>query len=125
MNYYESAEDYLERILMLTNQNGSVRSIDIAIDMNFSKASVSIAMKKLKEKGYILVDPQGYISLTDSGYQIANHILERHTIISQALIALGVSKEIALKDACKIEHVLSEETFQMIKSHLLSHKKDQ
>lgn len=124
MNYYESAEDYLERILMLTNQKGAVRSIDIAMDMNFSKASVSIAMKKLKEKGYIIVDSQGLIFLTTEGLKIANQILERHTIISEALMALGVTKEIALKDACKIEHVLSDETFQMIKTHLSHFKKD-
>ncbi len=114
MNLHESAEDYLERILMLTQKNGKVKSIDIAEDMNFSKASVSIAMKKLKEKNYIIVE-NGYILLTNEGYAIANEVLERHKIISSLLIKLGVDEKIALEDACKIEHNLSKQSYKAIK----------
>lgn len=118
MKLYESAEDYLERILVLKEKNGNVRSIDIAEDMNFSKASVSVAMKKLRENGYIVVDSDGGISLTELGLQAANKTYERHKVISKCLMLLGVSKENALKDACKIEHDLSDETFQAIKNYL-------
>ncbi len=118
MRLHESAEDYLERILMLQIKNGRVKSIDIANDMNFTKASVSIAMKKLKDEGHIIVDDKGLITLTSSGLDIAQHIYERHETISKTLIALGVNKEQALIDACKIEHDLSEESYQAIKKHI-------
>lgn len=111
----ESLEDYLETILLLYQKNGQVRSIDIATEMNFSKPSVSVAMKNLREKGYILMADNGYISLTDSGRARAESVLERHTILSSWLMSMGVRKEVALEDACKVEHDLSEESFQAIK----------
>ncbi len=111
----ESLEDYLETILLLYQKNGQVRSIDIATEMNFSKPSVSVAMKNLREKGYILMADNGYISLTDSGRARAESVLERHTILSSWLMSMGVQKEVALEDACKVEHDLSEESFQAIK----------
>lgn len=118
MNKTESSEDYLERILILQEKNGSVHSIDIAEDMNFSKASVSIAMKKLRNKNYITVDNNGCITLTQAGLSIAAKIYERHLLLTQALVSLGVPEETAKKDACKIEHDISEESFQAIKKHI-------
>ena len=118
MNIYESAEDYLERILQLQEKQGKVISLDIANSMNYSKASVSRAMKNLRENGYIEVDSLGVITLTPKGHEIASKIYERHILISRVLMRLGVSEENALKDACKIEHDLSEETFEAIKKHL-------
>lgn len=117
MNLYESAEDYLERILMLSEEKSNVRSIDIARSLNFSKPSVSIAMKKLSENGYIEIDNNSYIHLTEKGITIAKSVFERHNILSSILINLGVSEEIAKMDACKIEHDLSEETFLAIKKY--------
>ncbi len=117
MKNFQSEEDYLERILMLKKANGHVRSIDIANDMNYSKPSVSIAMKKLKEKELISIDNDGFISLTNKGLDIANHVLEKHTIISSILINLGVDSETALEDACKIEHDLSDKAFEKIKEY--------
>jgi Mn-dependent DtxR family transcriptional regulator len=118
MQILESAEDYLERILVLKERNGQVRSIDIATDMGFSKPSVSVAMKKLRENGYIVIDDNGFISLTDDGYRIATRIYERHKVLTDLFVSLGVSEDIAKKDACKIEHDLSEETFEAIKKTL-------
>lgn len=116
MKRHESSEDYLERILMLKEKGGTVRAIDIANDMSFSKASVSIALKKLKEKGLVLVDENtGSITLTEEGLELASHVYERHQVLAQMLISLGVEKETALQDACRIEHDISEETFQKIK----------
>ena len=115
MKLYESAEDYLERILVIQKEKGRVRSIDIAYDMNFSKPSVSVAMKKLKENGYILVDDNGFITLTELGKGVASKTYERHVVLTKALIKLGVSEENAKADACKVEHDLSEESFQAIK----------
>ena len=123
MNIYESAEDYLERILILKQQQGKVISLDIATSMGYSKPSVSRAMKNLRLNGYIVVSENGEIDLTQKGYEIANKIYERHRIISSVLMELGISKEAALKDACKIEHDLSEETFNAIKKHYLDNKK--
>lgn len=117
-NIYESSEDYLERILILKEKQGKVISLDIANSMNYSKASVSRAMKKLRELGYIKVDSLGEIELTEKGYEIASKIYERHKILSDVLIKLGVSEDVALSDACKIEHDLSEETFELIKKHI-------
>lgn len=116
----ESLEDYLETILLLQKNLGQVRSIDIANEMNFTKPSVSVAMKNLREKGYITMAENGYITLTESGRQRAENVLERHTILSDWLINIGVSKETALADACKVEHDLSEESFEAIKRALLS-----
>ena len=115
MNIYESAEDYLERILILQEKQEGVRSIDIAHDMGFSKPSVSVAMKKLKEAGLISIDKDGFISLTKEGHVIADKVYERHTVLKKLLIEIGVSPLQAEKDACKVEHVLSEETFDAIK----------
>ena len=111
----ESLEDYLETILMLQQKNGQVRSIDIANEMNFTKPSVSVAMKNLREKGYIIMADSGYITLTESGKQRAENVLERHTILSDWLISIGVSEDIAMEDACRVEHDLSEESFEAIK----------
>lgn len=116
----ESVEDYLETILMLQKSRGHVRSIDIANEMNFTKPSVSVAMKNLREKGYITMDSTGYITLTESGRQRAEDVLERHTILADLLMRISVSKETALADACKVEHDLSEESFEAIKRSLLS-----
>ena len=111
----ESLEDYLETILLLQKNIGQVRSIDIANEMNFTKPSVSIAMKNLREKEYITMADSGYITLTETGRQRAESVLERHTILSDWLISIGVKKETALEDACWVEHDLSEESFEAIK----------
>ena len=115
MNYLESLEDYLERILMLNERNGQVRSIDIALDMGYSKPSVSIAMKKLKEKNLIEIDDKGYISLKEEGLKIASETYEKHKLIFDILTSIGVSEQTARNDACKIEHSLSEETVRKLK----------
>ena len=111
----ESLEDYLETILMLYKSTGQVRSIDIANEMNFTKPSVSIAMKNLREKGYITMADNGYITLTESGKKRADSVFERHTILADLLISIGVNEETAREDACKVEHDLSEESFEAIK----------
>ncbi len=119
MNRFESKEDYLERILMLNERKNIVRAIDIANDMNFSKPSVSIALKKLKNEGFILVDESsGNITLTQTGYAIAAEIYERHKIITSALIMIGVDEKNAKIDACKVEHDISDTTFQQIKKYV-------
>lgn len=115
MNIYESAEDYLERILILQEEKGEVRSIDIAHDMGFSKPSISVAMKKLKEAGLIEIDEHGFITLTKQGHVIADRVYERHTVLKKVFINIGVDPKQAEKDACKVEHVISEETFEAIK----------
>ena len=115
----ESIEDYLETILLLQKKLGNVRSLDIANEMNFTKASVSIAMKNLREKEYITMADNGYILLTESGKKRAEDVLDRHTILSDWLISIGVSKETALEDACRVEHDLSEESFTAIKKSLI------
>lgn len=117
MKVQESAENYLEAILVLTQQRGQVRSVDIAGHMGFSKPSVSVAMKRLREEGYIRVDGDGYLSLLEPGRQIAEKIYERHCIIAQILMSLGVDEETAFFDSCKIEHVISEKSFSMMKAH--------
>nr|WP_077612412.1 metal-dependent transcriptional regulator [Clostridium sp. Marseille-P2415] len=114
----ESAENYLEAILMLQQRNGHVRSIDIAGELEFSKPSVSVAMKNLRENGYIGMDDNGYITLLEKGREIAERMYERHTLLSDWLIALGVAPETALEDACRIEHVISAESFAAIKAHV-------
>ena len=115
MNIHESAEDYLETILILKNRLGQVRSIDIVREMNFSKPSISIAMKRLRENGYIEMDADGYITLLPPGLEIAQNIYARHRLLTEFLVQLGVSPETAAVDACKIEHDLSEETFLKFK----------
>jgi Mn-dependent DtxR family transcriptional regulator len=122
MKIQESAENYLETILILKKQNGFVRSIDIAHELEFSKASVSVAMKSLRESGYVVVDTDGGISLTDTGLEIANAMYERHELIAAVLMSLGVSKETAYDDSCKIEHIISNETFEKIKEYMDSLK---
>lgn len=115
----ESMEDYLETILLLQKKNGRVRSIDIAAELGFTKASVSVAMKSLREKELITMAETGYITLTDEGLDKAAKVLERHTLLSDWLIRLGVSEEAAKEDACRIEHDISEETFNILKKHCL------
>lgn len=114
----ESIEDYLETILSLQKRISYVRSIDIVREMNFSKPSVSIAMKNLREKGYIDVDESGHISLTEEGQKQAESVLEKHTLLSNWLISLGVDPDTALEDACRMEHDISEESFLAIKAHI-------
>lgn len=115
MQIHQSAEDYLEAILILKNQKGAVRSIDIAVFKNYSKPSISRAVSLLRENGYILVDKDGYITLTESGMEIASKIYERHELIREWLIHIGVPEEIAAEDACKMEHDLSAVTFEKMK----------
>ena len=115
MKIQESSENYLETILVLKNKNGAVRSIDIANELGFSKPSVSVAMKNLRENGYIEVDSSGYITLLDSGRRIAEKIYERHTTLSKWLVSLGVDAKTAAEDACRIEHIISSESFEAIK----------
>lgn len=118
MQIHQSAEDYLESILILKNQKGAVRSIDIAIYMNYSKPSISRAVSLLRENGYILVDKDGFITLTESGQAIADRIYERHEVIRLWLTAIGVPEDVAAEDACKLEHDLSDITFEKIKEFL-------
>ena len=118
MKIQESAENYLEAILVLQKRKGVVRSIDIANELSFSKPSVSVAMKNLRTNGYVEMDSDGYISLLDKGREIAEKIYERHTLISSWLVRMGVSPETASEDACRIEHVISAETFEKLKEHV-------
>ena len=118
----ESGENYLETILMLQQQNGSVRSIDIATHMNFTKASVSIAMKKLRENGYIAVDGEGNLTLLAPGREIAERIYSRHRLLTHFFMQLGVDEKTAAEDACRVEHYISDETFQALKRHLAEHE---
>ena len=118
MKLLESGEMYLETILILSETNSRVRSIDVCEYMNFSKPSVSRAVNKLKAEGYINIEADGSLILTEKGKSIADKMYERHKIISNGLIALGVSKDVAVADACKIEHDISDETFEIIKKHM-------
>lgn len=118
MKHNRSSEDYLETILILSERLPVVRSIDIAIELNFSKPSVSVAMKHLKESGKINVSTAGYITLTDTGKEIAERVYERHRVLAQMLVALGVNEKTANEDACEMEHVISEETFRAIQNHI-------
>lgn len=122
MHGNESAENYLETILILQKRQGQVRSIDIASELSFSKPSVSVAMKNLRLNGYIDVSKDGYITLLDKGREIAEKMYERHTLFSDWLIALGVSPQVAAEDACRIEHVISNETFEAFKAHAAKHQ---
>lgn len=114
MKILESAENYLESILILKNEKGSVKAIDIANYLDFSKPSVSIALKQLEENEYIIRDKDNYISLTDSGREIADRIYERHQLLSKLFVKIGVSEDVAKSDACKIEHHISQETFECL-----------
>ena len=123
MKIQESAENYLETILVLQQRKGSVRSIDIANELEFSKPSVSVAMKNLRQGGYIEMDAAGQIRLLPPGQAIAEAVLEKHRLMTQFLIGLGVSPEVAAEDACRIEHVLSDESFEAIKNHAMKYTK--
>ena len=114
----ESAENYLETILVLSKSLPVVRAVDIAAELDFKKSSVSVAMKKLRQNGYIFVSPAGFISLTPAGKKIAERIYERHELLSSWLIRLGVTPKVAVEDACRIEHVISAESFEAIKNRL-------
>lgn len=118
MKIYESSEDYLEAILIVREQKGLVRSIDVVNYLGFSKPSISIAMKRLRENGYINMDEAGVITLLPEGEAIAQRIYERHRVLTECFIHLGVDPETAAADACKVEHDLSDETFQKIKEHI-------
>ena len=120
MAIHESGEDYLEAILMIKKRSGNVRSIDVARELSFSKPSVSVAMKNLKTSNYITVDENGFINLTEAGQEIADKIYERHTFLTNWLTSLGVDPEVAAEDACKMEHVISDESFAAIKNHVKS-----
>lgn len=111
----ESAENYLETILILSHKNASVRSIDIVNELDYTKPSVSVAMKNLRENGYIDMNSEGYITLTQKGREIAEMMYERHTLLSEWLTSIGVNSKVAAEDACRIEHVISAETFEAIK----------
>ncbi len=117
MKIQESAENYLETILVLSLRNTYVRSVDIAAELGFSKPSVSVAMKNLRQSGHITVSPEGYIQLTDKGREVAEMIYGRHTTLSKWLTGLGVDPRVAAEDACRIEHVISAESFEAIKKH--------
>ena len=123
MKIQQSAENYLETIYMLQKSKGSCRSVDIANELGFSKPSVSVAMKNLRENGYIDVMGDGNILLLEAGKKIAEELFEKHTILTMCLTAIGVPEEIAAEDACKIEHLISEESFEAIKNYLNRHIK--
>ena len=114
----ESAENYLEAILSLKKSKGNVRSIDVANDLGVSKPSVSVAMKNFREEGYIIVDENGVRDLTEKGMEIAQSVYERHLVIAKVLMALGVSEDVAYEDSCKIEHCISQESFDKLKEYL-------
>lgn len=116
MHYNESAENYLETILLLSKKLPVVRAVDIANELGYKKSSVSIAMKHLREKEHITVTDSGFISLTESGLAVAEMIYERHELLTRVLVSLGVSEDVASEDACKIEHVISQESFEAIKA---------
>ena len=119
----ESAENYLETILVLSQNGNPVRSVDIANELGYSKPSVSIAMKNLKASGYISMENYGYITLTESGRKLAQRIYDRHTLLTELLIFLGVDSEAAVRDACKMEHGMSEKSFMALQEHLISIRK--
>ena len=122
MKIQESAENYLETILILYNRRGTVHAIDIANELAFSKPSVSVAMKNLRENGLVTMDESGYLHLTAAGRKIAETMYERHTLLSDWLIYLGVDPQKAVEDACRMEHILSAESFQAIKQHVLANQ---
>lgn len=119
MEIHKSAEDYLETILRLLEEKGQVRSIDVVADMHFSKPSVSVAMKKLRESGHVLMDENGLLSLTPEGEAIARRIYDRHQILSKILELMGVDPDVAAEEACQIEHDISDDTFEKIKAYYI------
>lgn len=123
MGTHESAENYLETILLLSQDGNQVRSIDIVNELDYSKPSVSVAMKHLRESGYVEMDNDGYIMLTENGRKIAESMYERHMLISDWLIFLGVDKKTAINDACKMEHDISEQSFMAIQKHIQNLKR--
>lgn len=118
MRILKSSEDYLEAMLMMSERHGYIRSIDIAAELHVTKPSVSYATKRLRENGYITMDREGLITLTDKGMEIAARIYERHKVLTALLIGLGVDEKTAREDACKMEHDMSDETFEAIKQHM-------
>ena len=118
MNLQESGEMYLETILVLKNRKGAVRSIDVANEMGYSKPSISRAVSHLREGGYLDMDQDGYLTLTPSGYEVASKIYDRHNVLSKMLMYLGVDEKTAVEDACRMEHVISDTSFAIIKEHL-------
>ena len=124
MKIKESAENYLETVLMLKNKNGRVRSIDVANELGFTKPSVSVAMKNFREEGYVVIDADGGIQLTEKGLEIAERVFERHGVVAQALMLIGVDEETAYEDSCKIEHDISQQTFEKLKEFIENNKKD-
>ena len=118
---HESAEDYLENILILRERNGNVRSIDIVNEMNYSKPSISIAMKKLRSEGLVEMDLNGYITLTESGEEIAQRIYSRHKLLEKGLVAIGVDSETASEEACRIEHDINDDTYNKINAFYEKH----
>lgn len=123
MNVQETTENYLETILMLHQERGFVRSVDVANRMGYSKPTISEQMKKFRAQGYVEMDESGYITLTPAGDAIAQRIYERHVVIAQMLMSLGVEEQVAYADACKIEHDLSEESFARLRAHFSAHQK--
>ena len=121
MSYNESAENYLETILILSKRLPVVRSVDVAVELNFKKSSVSVAMKNLRNRNYITVTEEGFICLTEQGLSIAQTVYERHSLLSKWLMQLGVSPDTAVADACKMEHDISPESFDALKKHILLH----
>ena len=121
---HESAEDYLEKILILRERNGNVRSIDIVNEMNFSKPSISIAMKKLRAEGLVEMDLNGYITLTSQGEEIAQRIYKRHRLLKKVLMAIGVEEETAAEEACRIEHDINDDTYDKINAFYNKHFED-
>ena len=119
MEIHRSGEDYLETILKLRMEHGSVRSVDVVAELGYSKPSVSVAMKKLRESGHVCMDENGHLSLTEQGEAIARRINERHLVLTQMLMALGVEQETAAAEACAMEHVISDDTFEKIKAHFM------
>lgn len=124
MEIHESAEDYLEKILMLKERRGRVRSIDIVNETGYTKPSISVAMKRLRENGYLTMDADGYITLTKPGMEIAQRIYTRHKLLTKFLVSLGVTEATAATDACKIEHDISDETFEKLKEHAKQHLRE-
>ncbi len=119
MAIHRSGEDYLETILKLRMEHGSVRSVDVVAELGYSKPSVSVAMKKLRESGHVCMDENGHLSLTEQGEAIARRIYERHQVLTRMLTALGVEQETAAQEACAMEHVISDDTFEKIKTHFM------
>lgn len=124
MQIHKSAEDYLEAMLMMQERYGYIRSIDVSLELGVTKPSVSYATKRLRENGYLTMEKDGLITLTDTGLEIAKRMYERHKLLTQYLIRLGVDEQVAREDACKLEHDISKETFEAIKRHAARFSKE-